>query len=260
MARVRTEGGLVATCACLDLGGTAPLAPWAELVGTLAEAVEAPPAGAGWPQVLGALAPGIESSFGTVAGPPLRGAPDLERIRLFEAVVSLIGWASRATGAARRRRRPRRRRLEPRPPGPRVSAVGRPARPGPPHPGAPTLAGRPWMPSSSRCVVEACCAGLRSGAAQQPRTCRPSVNGSAPCRRPSCCCAVEAAEGNPLLVIEWARALSRGEQEVPASLLAVCSVGCSTTSTTTPCRWPGSPPSPAGRSPVKRRNTPSGST
>ena len=84
-------------------------------------------------------------------------APDLQRTRLFEAVVALLGWAAAAgAAAAGARGRPRRRRAEPRAGRLRRPPAGRPAGDDGDHaaraaPRAPT----PTV-SSTRCARAAC--------------------------------------------------------------------------------------------------------
>ena len=114
-ARARPSGGLTAVSAALDLGGTAPLSLWAELIRELLPALTAPPAEAAWPDDLAVLTAELPAHFGRSGTPITAVAPDLQRTRLFEAVVALLGWAARpGAGAARTRGRSRRRRPEPR--------------------------------------------------------------------------------------------------------------------------------------------------
>lgn len=89
------SGGRVASCAPLDLGGSAPLSLWAELIGGLAPALTAPPAEAAWPEDLAVLAPELSARFARDGTPSPVVAPDLQRTRLFEAVVALLAWATR---------------------------------------------------------------------------------------------------------------------------------------------------------------------
>jgi len=88
-------GARTAACAALDLGGTAPLSLWAELVGELLPSLPAPPADAGWPDDLMVLVAELPAHFGRGGTPVAAVAPDLQRTRLFEAVVSLVGFAAR---------------------------------------------------------------------------------------------------------------------------------------------------------------------
>ena len=92
--RVRRAGGWSATGAALDLGGAAPLSLWAELIRELLPGLAAPPADAAWPDDLAALANELPAHFGRrgLATPGV--APDLQRARLFEGVVSLVAWAA----------------------------------------------------------------------------------------------------------------------------------------------------------------------
>jgi DNA-binding SARP family transcriptional activator len=84
----RRTGWTVAVAAALDLGGVAPLSLWAELIRSLLG--ELPPApAAAWMEDLAVLIGG--RSLGSAA---TTVAPDLQRTRLFEAVVALIAWAA----------------------------------------------------------------------------------------------------------------------------------------------------------------------
>jgi len=91
---VEQAGGLNAGCAALDLGGTAPLGLWAELLRELLPRVAPPPADAAWPADLAILSAELPDHFATSGAIPAI-APDLQRARLFEAVVALLGWATR---------------------------------------------------------------------------------------------------------------------------------------------------------------------
>ncbi|MEA2160989.1 MAG: hypothetical protein QOD66_3369 [Solirubrobacteraceae bacterium] len=95
-AHVSAGGGRTAACAALDLGGTAPLSLWAELMRELLPVLPSPPADAAWPQELAALTSELPAHFaraGTASNPV---APDLQRTRLYEAVVALLGWAAQS--------------------------------------------------------------------------------------------------------------------------------------------------------------------
>jgi DNA-binding SARP family transcriptional activator/tetratricopeptide (TPR) repeat protein len=93
-ARARTAGGMTALCAALDLGGTAPLSLWAELLRELLPGLAAPPADAAWPDDLAALTAELPAHFARSGGPSVTVAPELQRTRLFEAVVALLAWAA----------------------------------------------------------------------------------------------------------------------------------------------------------------------
>ena len=89
----RETGARVASCAGLDLGGAPPFGLWAELLRDLTQGLPEPPPEAVWPAELARLAPGLERRLGRTpraAG----GAPELERTRLFEAVVEMVEWAA----------------------------------------------------------------------------------------------------------------------------------------------------------------------
>ncbi|HEV2374327.1 MAG TPA: AAA family ATPase, partial [Streptosporangiaceae bacterium] len=93
--RARAEGAHTASCAALDLGGAAPLGLWAELIGELCQDLAAPPPDTMWPSVLAPIAPDLERRLGREPARRSSVSPDLERARLFEAMVALLDWACR---------------------------------------------------------------------------------------------------------------------------------------------------------------------
>ena len=95
-ARVMRTGALCAASAALDLGGSAPLSLWAELIRELLPSLPAPGADASWPDDVLVLVSSLPAHFARpAAGAPNPGIPpDLQRTRLFEAVVALLAWAA----------------------------------------------------------------------------------------------------------------------------------------------------------------------
>lgn len=93
--RADSGGALSVGCAALDLGGSAPLGLWAELVRELLPALPAPPSDAAWPDDLTTLTSELPAHFGRSGTPNPGIPPDLQRTRLFEAVVALLAWAAR---------------------------------------------------------------------------------------------------------------------------------------------------------------------
>ncbi len=93
--RVHASGALTAACAALDLGGTAPFSLWVELIRELLPSLPAPPAEAPWPDDLAVLASELPPHFARGGEARTAVAPDLQRTRLFEAVVALLDWAAR---------------------------------------------------------------------------------------------------------------------------------------------------------------------
>ncbi len=87
-------GGRVASGAGLDLGGLAPFSLWAEVVRELVRTLPAPLEPPSWAADVAVLAGGLPEPFRVTEPPAARIAPDLLRVRLFEAVVGLIGWAA----------------------------------------------------------------------------------------------------------------------------------------------------------------------
>src|SRR5204862_142746 len=93
LAGAAADGALVAAGAALELGGAPPFGLWTELLRDLTPHLDAPPPDAAWPSDLARLAPEIERRFGRP--PSAAGAPELERARLFEGMVGLLEWAAR---------------------------------------------------------------------------------------------------------------------------------------------------------------------
>jgi len=91
--RADNAGARIAVAAGVDVGGEAPLAIWQELVSQLARTVPPPPGQADWPAELGRLAPDLAVRLGRGAPPPV-ASPELERLRLFDAVLRLVEWAA----------------------------------------------------------------------------------------------------------------------------------------------------------------------
>ncbi|MBV8989490.1 MAG: AAA family ATPase [Solirubrobacterales bacterium] len=94
-ARVSASGGRAAACAALDLGGTAPFSLWAELIRELLPSLPAPPPQAAWPDDLAVLAAELPEHYARAGSPAMAIAPELQRTRLFEAVVAMLAWAAR---------------------------------------------------------------------------------------------------------------------------------------------------------------------
>jgi DNA-binding SARP family transcriptional activator/tetratricopeptide (TPR) repeat protein len=92
--RADNAGARIAVGAGVDVGGEAPLAMWQELVPQLARAVPPPPEHAGWPAELGRLAPEVASRLGRDRPAPPVSSPELERLRVFDAVLRLVEWAA----------------------------------------------------------------------------------------------------------------------------------------------------------------------
>ena len=92
--RADNAGARVAVGAGVDVGGEAPLAMWQELARALVAVVPPPPEPAGWPAELGRLAPDLARALGRPGPPPAVAAPELERLRVFDAALRLVEWAA----------------------------------------------------------------------------------------------------------------------------------------------------------------------
>jgi DNA-binding SARP family transcriptional activator/tetratricopeptide (TPR) repeat protein len=96
LAHASEQGAGTASCAALDLGGAAPFGLWVELLRKLLPAVPAPSADAAWPEDLARLVPEIHSLLERPDRDRPFVSPDLERARLLEATVAAIEWAAQA--------------------------------------------------------------------------------------------------------------------------------------------------------------------
>ncbi len=94
LQRASEEGAGTAACAALDLGGAAPFGLWAELLRKLLPKMPVPPAHASWPEDLASLVPARPARAGRGAPPRQLVSPDLERARLLEATVAAVEWAA----------------------------------------------------------------------------------------------------------------------------------------------------------------------
>ena len=92
--RADNAGARTAVGAGVDVGGEAPLAVWQELVAQLARTVPPPPEQASWAAELGRLAPDVAARLGRDEPPPAVSSPELERLRVFDAVLRLVEWAA----------------------------------------------------------------------------------------------------------------------------------------------------------------------
>ncbi len=98
LSRAGEQGARGAACAALHPAGGAPLGMWAELIGELVDQMESPPLDAEWPSDLAILIPDLELRLGREPRHRPAVPPDLERARLYQAVVELVSWAARRRG------------------------------------------------------------------------------------------------------------------------------------------------------------------
>ncbi len=85
-------GARTASGTALDLDSGPPYAAWSEALRGLVRATPPPPADSRWPADLALLCPAVESAWGRQA--VAAATPDLERLRIFEAVVEAIAWSA----------------------------------------------------------------------------------------------------------------------------------------------------------------------
>jgi DNA-binding SARP family transcriptional activator/ABC-type transporter Mla MlaB component len=90
--RARTGGARIASGAALELAGAPPLAPWLEALRDLIAAA-APPPDAAWPSDLARLSAVVESTWHRAPGAPAL-SPDLDRVRIFAAVLEMVAWSA----------------------------------------------------------------------------------------------------------------------------------------------------------------------
>jgi DNA-binding SARP family transcriptional activator len=213
----RSDGARVATGAALGLGA-APFLVWAELLRDICRDLDAPPPEARWPAELARLAPDLERRFRRAPSASAAISPELERTRLFESAVELVEWATRErplliviedlhvadtpslelAGYVGRRLAGL----------PLLMVLTRRDRPRRPEADAVEQALR------ARAVLARELA-LGPLAAEDVAS---LVRAAAPLAEVEVARVVTAAEGNPLLAVESARALARGERSLPASL------------------------------------------
>ena len=215
----RAEGAVVASATALDLGVTAPLGPWAELIGGLDAVVDGRPPDARWAAALAPLSP----AFGSGGDDPATATatpPDLERARLYEGVVGLLQWVSDVAPTVLLMED-----LHAADPA-TLDLIGYACR---------RLAGSPVLVVLTRRLqplvaqVDALEQSLRARRALTTElTLRPLAReqsarlvrevATLPPERVTQ--VVSTADGNPLLAVEWAAALARGESAPPPSLRA----------------------------------------
>jgi DNA-binding SARP family transcriptional activator len=94
LALASEQRAATAACAPLDLGGAAPFGLWAELLRRLLPTAPLPPPEASWPDDLARLVPEIRSLLGRPGDERPFVSPDLERARLLEASVAAIEWVA----------------------------------------------------------------------------------------------------------------------------------------------------------------------
>jgi len=94
LARVAEAGGALCVAgAALDLDGAPPFAAWLGALGALVAAVPPPPATAAWAADLARLCPAVEQRWARAADAPM-AEPALGRARLFESVLQALEWAA----------------------------------------------------------------------------------------------------------------------------------------------------------------------
>lgn len=91
--RVTASGARTAVGSGSDVGGETPYAACLEVVQALVAEVDPVPDSVPWPAELNRLSPGLGVRLGRPDPPPGTGPPELERLRLFEAVLRLVEWA-----------------------------------------------------------------------------------------------------------------------------------------------------------------------
>ena len=217
--RADNAGARVAVGAGLDVGGEAPLAMWQELVRALVGLVSPPPEQAEWPAELGRLAPDLAAALGRRTPRPTV-TPELERLRLFDAVLRLVEWAAAGRPVllvAEDVHRADRASLA------LCAHIGRRLA------ALPVLfvltrRDRPSRPDADALLADLAGRGLPVTEIE-PRPLRPTevievVRSIAELPEPAVAQVVAAADGNPLLAVESARALAAGSSASPQSLRA----------------------------------------
>ncbi len=91
--RVSGSGGRHAGASGIDVAGETPFGVWLDLAEGLASGVRRAPPSQTWPVELNRLSPGLGARLGHPGEPPRSGAPELERLRVFEALLRLVEWS-----------------------------------------------------------------------------------------------------------------------------------------------------------------------
>jgi len=91
--RAGASGARTAIGAGIDVSGETPFAAWLELARALVATVPPAPAGASWPAELGRLSAELSARLGRAEPPAPMAAPELERLRVFESVLRLVEWS-----------------------------------------------------------------------------------------------------------------------------------------------------------------------
>jgi DNA-binding SARP family transcriptional activator/tetratricopeptide (TPR) repeat protein len=92
--RATMSGARTAIGAGIDVGGETPFAVWLELARALVPTVRPVPRAAAWPGELNRLSDDLGARLGQPDPPVPVAAPELERLRVFEAILRLVEWAS----------------------------------------------------------------------------------------------------------------------------------------------------------------------
>ncbi len=218
--RADNAGARVAVGAGVDVGGEAPFAVWQELARELVRVVAPPPATAHWPAELGRLAPDLAGALGRADVPAPVAAPELERLRVSDAVLRLVEWAASGRPVllvAEDVHRADRASMA------LCTHIGRRLA------GLPVLfvltrRDRPARREADALIDDLTGRGIAvSGVDLGPMddvALAEVARGAAVLDEPDVARAVRAAEGNPLLAVESARALAAGSSEPPATLRA----------------------------------------
>jgi DNA-binding SARP family transcriptional activator/tetratricopeptide (TPR) repeat protein len=219
--RADNAGARVAVGAGVDVGGEAPLAMWQELARALVAVVPQPLEAAGWPAELGRLAPDLARALGRCGPPPPVASPELERLRVFDAVLRLVEWAAAGRPVllvAEDVHRADRASLA------LCAHIGRRLH------GLPVLfvltrRDRPSRPDADALLADLAGRGLDVAEVElgplRSAEVAEVVRSAAALPDPAVEQVVAAADGNPLLAVESARAVAAGNGAAPPSLRAV---------------------------------------
>ncbi|MBV9832695.1 MAG: AAA family ATPase, partial [Marmoricola sp.] len=216
--RVEARGARTSGAVGTDVAGQTPFAAWLELCHGLVATARAVPEAATWPVELNRLSGDLGARLGHPGAPPPGTAPELERLRVFESVLALVEWscADRPTllvlDDAHRADRAS------------LRLTGHVGRRLPRLPLLLVLVRRPGVPTPELDAMLADLAGrgvevtslalgpIDDGAVSALATSLQQLDDEALSR------VVAAAEGNPLLAVESARAVAAGEEGPPANL------------------------------------------